>query len=1350
MRMQQEEREASRTRVGDGAEGLEMAYSPSLSTATAPFRRELAEDDEGTESRRDRSDETDAEQREAEELDEAKNGLGISMQINGLGLDMTGSPSSPANRNTEVPMTLEQALETGLTSSAVAQRRDSFTRFSRPVSPSVLNSSTSSSGIRHSPSIPPFQRSISRLSLSVPDGLRPHFPHLLPGGVSIDSQQSVPTELVFETPGDIPLSSSALNHIRKMIQQGLVREALPNPKAWEPVLERLLLELSEGPIPNVHAGDAIDVRRYVRIKKLPGGRPKDSEFIDGVIFTKNLMHKKMAREIENPRVAVVTHRIEYDRPEHHYMQLQNLIDQESEHLYRNAKRIADLRPHLVLFSGNVPRIALEHFVERGVAVARYVKPEAIAAVSRATQATIIDSLDILSSQPELGRCKKFRVQTFVHEQIPDGGRKSFLRFEGCQRELGCTILLRGASIETLAKIKKIVHMLALVVYNAKLEGYLFYDEHLDLVASPADTFPPATSSSRVEDPPSSSGHATEDPSATVKVEDTKSRLITQTLDPYRSTALSSSSLVRFPPPYPLVRMADEDRHLREIRDARDADETRKIIEEEAASRAQSISAGSSSTSLSSSHQPSISSVLIDAVNLAQGDSHRRVLQKPEEVAKLQEVADAEERYSQRLVVWNEYRENNHDSLDPEDHQKLFILESLLYGRRNEPKKVCKPPAVVAVTFYGSEDLTIGQYVSRITREFSQECSSPSCHEPLSDHSRIFVHGDCRIQISIDPYDALSLDGLPPTVIGLRTSCDRCSCQSRLTRMSDSTSRLSFHKFLELSFYPSEQLVCGDQNCPHDAHLDHARYWYLRGVRVTITMQRIDLRDVVAPPHVVKVKPDTQLLLRNTEYEVVEQRAKAFFDSVQARINAFRLDCVQVQRLDECKAALADFSSRCEADRRTILRLLVSAYEQSQETNGTEMTGVRRALQEKVVQFEADWTVFEKRVILSEQDSRRSSKRYSPDSVLSLSPGRRSVSGSLPPSIEVEEESAASGSEAQKGVTGPSPPDEIQQALVIASEPELAGQTDSELANLSPLALNPPALALDDVSPKALSPTESFTEVVAPEPADLGASTSTVKASLPRPSEPSDQSDMESDSTICADSRYPSISGPSSPFIRKQPRVSNETSPAEESEAEELRPVIRRRKTGQLVGEIIQSFESGSIGRSDSMRSSKSAKSPDRPSLRRGHTDKPRSSKTRLPGPFTLSDGDNSCELIFPVLRWPERVLSGRRLIRIALQKMLGMSACFTSSTVQLPRSRLGSRSRPVSPEKQPQLGTKWDRRRIPSPACRLPARRAPRGRLREHRRGHLPQSLSRALAHHLLLALNRLHRCEATEHAHRF
>ena len=41
----------------------------------------------------------------------------------------------------------------------------------------------------------------------------------------------------------------------------------------------------------------MDIRKYVKIKALPGGEPTSSAYYSGIVFTKNVTHKKMRREI---------------------------------------------------------------------------------------------------------------------------------------------------------------------------------------------------------------------------------------------------------------------------------------------------------------------------------------------------------------------------------------------------------------------------------------------------------------------------------------------------------------------------------------------------------------------------------------------------------------------------------------------------------------------------------------------------------------------------------------------------------------------------------------------------------------------------------------------------------------------------------------------------------------------------------------------------------------------------------------------------------------------------------------------------------------------------------------------
>ena len=62
-------------------------------------------------------------------------------------------------------------------------------------------------------------------------------------------------------------------------------------------------------------GDDIDVRSYVKIKRLPGGTEADSTYVSGVVFTKNLALKRMPRTISNPRIMLVTFPVEYHHSE---------------------------------------------------------------------------------------------------------------------------------------------------------------------------------------------------------------------------------------------------------------------------------------------------------------------------------------------------------------------------------------------------------------------------------------------------------------------------------------------------------------------------------------------------------------------------------------------------------------------------------------------------------------------------------------------------------------------------------------------------------------------------------------------------------------------------------------------------------------------------------------------------------------------------------------------------------------------------------------------------------------------------------------------------------------------------
>ena len=59
----------------------------------------------------------------------------------------------------------------------------------------------------------------------------------------------------------------------------------------------------------------VDIKRYARIEKVPGGQIEDCQVLDGVMLNKDIVHPKMRRHIENPRIVLLDCTLEYKKGE---------------------------------------------------------------------------------------------------------------------------------------------------------------------------------------------------------------------------------------------------------------------------------------------------------------------------------------------------------------------------------------------------------------------------------------------------------------------------------------------------------------------------------------------------------------------------------------------------------------------------------------------------------------------------------------------------------------------------------------------------------------------------------------------------------------------------------------------------------------------------------------------------------------------------------------------------------------------------------------------------------------------------------------------------------------------------
>ena len=100
--------------------------------------------------------------------------------------------------------------------------------------------------------------------------------------------------------------------------------------------------------PNVRKGDLLDIRPYCKIKTIPGGSHRDCAYLSGVVFRKTVSHKRMAREIENPRIMLLSGGIEFTRTENRIASLETLFEQEDKYMEILVGKILKLKPDILM------------------------------------------------------------------------------------------------------------------------------------------------------------------------------------------------------------------------------------------------------------------------------------------------------------------------------------------------------------------------------------------------------------------------------------------------------------------------------------------------------------------------------------------------------------------------------------------------------------------------------------------------------------------------------------------------------------------------------------------------------------------------------------------------------------------------------------------------------------------------------------------------------------------------------------------------------------------------------------------------------------------------------------------
>ncbi|PHH51788.1 T-complex protein 1 subunit gamma [Ceratocystis fimbriata CBS 114723] len=200
----------------------------------------------------------------------------------------------------------------------------------------------------------------------------------------------------------------------------------------------------------------VDIKRYARIEKVPGGEIQDSRVLDGVMLNKDITHPKMRRRIENPRIILLDCPLEYKKGESQTQieiskeeDWNRILQIEEEQVKAMCDAIIALKPDLVITEKGVSDLAQHYLVKANVTALRRVRKTDNNRISRATGATIVNRVDDLQESDVGTQCGLFEIEKIGDEYF------SFLT--KCQNPKACTILLRGPSKDILNEIERNLH-----------------------------------------------------------------------------------------------------------------------------------------------------------------------------------------------------------------------------------------------------------------------------------------------------------------------------------------------------------------------------------------------------------------------------------------------------------------------------------------------------------------------------------------------------------------------------------------------------------------------------------------------------------------------------------------------------------------------------------------------------------------------------------------------------------------------------------------------------------------------------------------------------------------------------
>ncbi|WP_226013219.1 thermosome subunit alpha [Halomicrobium salinisoli] len=202
------------------------------------------------------------------------------------------------------------------------------------------------------------------------------------------------------------------------------------------------------------AQDGVVDTDNIQIETVVGGSIDESELVEGVIIDKERVHENMPYAVDDADVALLDTAIEVPETELDTEvnvtdpdQLQQFLDQEEEQLQEMVDQLADVGADVVITQKGIDDMAQHYLAQEGILAVRRAKKSDIEALSRATGARIVSSVDDVTDE-DLGYAGS------VAQKDVGGDERIFV--EEIEDAKSVTLILRGGTEHVADEVERAI------------------------------------------------------------------------------------------------------------------------------------------------------------------------------------------------------------------------------------------------------------------------------------------------------------------------------------------------------------------------------------------------------------------------------------------------------------------------------------------------------------------------------------------------------------------------------------------------------------------------------------------------------------------------------------------------------------------------------------------------------------------------------------------------------------------------------------------------------------------------------------------------------------------------------